>query len=93
MREGFTTEHLRSRKFGHKLNALWNACLTADVRSAPDADALIETVIQAIDPVATAHEIQYFKEEPRGLPELTDFEKAVRMLLATVRPLIPIAGP
>jgi hypothetical protein len=49
---------LRSRKFGHKLQALWDACVAEGRQSHPVKDAFIVQAVKLLDPFATDFEFR-----------------------------------
>jgi hypothetical protein len=77
---------LRSRKFGHKLQALWDACVAEGLQSHPVKDAFIVQAVELLDPFATDFEFRYVKVGRQHLPRLEAVESAVADLMAAVRP-------
>jgi hypothetical protein len=84
--KGVHSNHLRSHKFGHKLQVLWDACVAEGLRSHPVTDAFIKQAVELLDPFATDFEFRYVKIGFKQLPTLEDVESAVADLLAAVRP-------
>jgi hypothetical protein len=67
----------RSRKFGHKLPALWDACVAEGLQSHPVKDAFIVQAVEILDPFATDFEFRYVKVGLKHLPTLEAVESAV----------------
>jgi hypothetical protein len=83
---GVAGSRLASREFGHKLQALWDACIAQGLSSQPVADAFIALAIEILDPFATDFEFRYVKVGLKSLPTLETVESAVADVMVAVRP-------
>ncbi len=59
--KGVPSNHLRSHKFGHKLQVLWDACVAEGLCSHPVTDAFIKQAVELLDPFATDFEFRFLK--------------------------------
>ena len=77
---------LLSRKFGHKLQALWDECVKQGLHSDPITDAFIADAIRRLHPFATSYEFRYLRVGPTTVPVPDAVECAIISLMAAVRP-------
>lgn len=84
--KGVTSNRLRSRDYGHKLQVLWEACLTEGLPHHPINDAFVAQMIEVLDPFAVDFEFRYIQVGFKSLPTFGAVEAAVGDLMATVRP-------
>jgi hypothetical protein len=56
--KGVTSNRLRSRDYGHKLQVLWEACLTEGLPHHPMNDAFVAQMIEVLDPFAVDFEFR-----------------------------------
>ncbi|WP_092138952.1 hypothetical protein [Bradyrhizobium sp. NFR13] len=85
--KGLSSGKMRSREFGHKLQALWAACLKNGLRLHPVKEALVAEIVELLDSSATDFEFRYVKVGFKTLPTLDGLEAAVADLIESVRPL------
>jgi hypothetical protein len=86
--KGVSAERLH-KKFGHKLQLLWDECLRAGLVR----DNFIGEIIEYLDPFAQSLEFRYLKTGRKTLPVLSEVEEAVDRLMAAVQKHIPGARP
>lgn len=84
--KGISARRLASREFGHKLLALWEACVAEGLHSHPVAIAFAAQAIELLDPFAREFEFRYLKVGVQHLPTLPDVQSAVADLMAAVKP-------
>lgn len=84
--KGHSSDDVR-KKFGHKLQLVWTACLNEGLKLNPVAQAFVEQIVDLLDPYATEYEFRYVKTGFKSLPSLEDIESSLNDLLETVRPL------
>jgi hypothetical protein len=84
--KGMSSSRLASREFGHKLQALWDACVAEGLKSNPITEASIAQAVDLLDPFASDFEFRYVKTGLKNLPTLDTVESVVRDLMKIVRP-------
>jgi hypothetical protein len=85
--KGLSTQQLGSRKFGHKLEKLWEECLRQGLQPVQKKSAIITEVIRSLDPFAEAYKFRYIEVGYQCLPALDDVQSAVSDLVACIRPI------
>lgn len=84
--KGLTSNRLRSREYGHKLQLIWEACLAEGLPHHPANDAFVAQMVEILDPFAVDFEFRYIQTGFKSLPTLDAVENAVSELMRTVRP-------
>jgi hypothetical protein len=84
--KGVSIGQLRSRKFGHSLQALWSASIEKGFSGHPIKLAYIEQAIELLEPSALEFEFRYIKVGLKSRPTLEAVEQAVSDLMGLVRP-------
>ena len=91
--KGYSEELLASRKFGHKLQVLWDACVDEGLHSHQVTDAVIADIIEMLDPFAASLEFRYRKGGKVTRPMIGAVESAVVDLMVAVEPHCRATGP
>jgi len=84
--KGMTATEVKSRKLGHNLLVIWEACIARGLTLNPLARAIIADVLRLLDPYATAYEFRYVQTGHKVLPVLDEVRRAAEMLHAAVGP-------
>lgn len=90
--KGLSGNELRSKKFGHQLEKLWQECLSQGLKPAMTRSDIISDAIQILDPFATAYEFRYIEVGFRCLPTLDTVQSVAHDLFAIIRPCVETVG-
>ena len=88
----YSARRLGSREFGHQLGVLWKECIKAGLSIQPNNGALVEQMIEILDPLATSYELRYIKVGPKQMPRLDELELAIGWIRAAVVPAVRSAS-